>query len=381
MLNHHADSIEVLLFGAGLPTAGITTRCYVKSEFIHVDFQQLKVAFSNIKATVGGFDHNQLQLHWQVGTQTYMLMPANAAAEKALHATLPVSSIIGLKSWKTNTKAQSMVWNTIVYGAGLIALLLVLFVWQYDNVMTWVASKISMETEKKIGDSVLKSLKLQGNLLEKGAAVDAVKKVGNQLTQGSRYHYQWFVVQDDAINAFAVPSGIIFINSGLLKKADSANELAAVLAHEVQHVERRHALKNMLNSAGVASVVLMVLGDANAVMLVIAQQVSTQYFSRQVEAEADLKGAELLNQKHIDASGMVSFFKKMDAAYKNKDDTPEWLSSHPETLARIKFAEQFVKSHPCKGCAPLTWDKTAILADLNTEEKNGKNKTNKKLED
>ena len=56
-------------------------------------------------------------------------------------------------------------------------------------------------------------------------------------------------MQDDAINAFAVPSGIIFVNSGLLKKADPANELAAVLAHEVQHVERRHALKNMLNSA------------------------------------------------------------------------------------------------------------------------------------
>ena len=381
MLNHHADSIEVLLFGAGLPTAGIATRCYVKPEFINVDFQQLKVAFSNIKATVGGFDHNQLQLHWQVGTQTFMLMPANTAAEKALHAALPVSAIIGLKSWKTNTKAQSMVWNTIMYGAGLIALLSVLFVWKYDNVMTWIASKISMETEKKIGDSVLKALKLQGNLLEKGAAVDAVKKVGNQMTQGSRYHYQWFVVQDDAINAFAVPSGIIFVNSGLLKKADSANELAAVLAHEVQHVERRHALKNMLNSAGVASVFLMVLGDANAVMLVIAQQVSTQYFSRQVESEADLKGAELLNQKHINASGMVSFFKKMDTAYKNKDETPEWLSSHPETLARIKFAEQFVKSHPCKDCALLTWDKTAILADLNIEEKNGKNKTNKKPED
>ena len=57
-----------------------------------------------------------------------------------------------------------------------------------------------------------------------------------------------------------------------------------------------------------------------------------------MEAEADLKDSELLNQKHIDASGMVSFFKKVDTAYKNKDDILEWLFSHPETLARIKFA-------------------------------------------
>jgi Zn-dependent protease with chaperone function len=380
---NNVDKIDILLFGTSLPTAGIATYCQVRLDFINVDFQQLKVHFTSISATVGGFDHNQLQLHWQVGAHTYMLMPVNAAAQKALYASLPVNEIAGLKNWKINTKAQSMVWNSIVYGIGFIALLLVLFVWQYDNVMTWVASQVSLETEKKIGDSILKSLRLQGDLLDNGAAVDAVKKVGNQLTQGSRYHYQWFVMRDDAINAFAVPSGIIIVNSGLLKKADSVNELAAVLAHEVQHVERRHALKNMLNSAGVASVVLMVLGDANAVMMVIAQQVSSQYFSRQVEAEADLKGAELLNQKHIDASGMVSFFKKMDAVYKDTEDNsvPGWLSSHPETLARIKFAEQFVKLHPCKDCKPLVWNKAEILANLSTEDSNSRNKQGKRLVD
>ncbi|HYN55132.1 MAG TPA: M48 family metallopeptidase [Methylotenera sp.] len=362
------NEVEVLLFGTGLPTSGVSTRCRVRESAISVDFQHLNPSFDALKASVGGFDHNQLQLHWQNGGDSFMLMPANIDAQKALYASLPAHAITGLKNWKTATRSQSIVWNSILYSIAFIALALVLFVWQYDNVMTWVASKVSMETEKKIGDSVLKSLNLQGNLLKDGAAVDAVKKVGNQLTQGSRYQYQWFVVQDDTINAFAIPSGIIVVNSGLLKKADTANELAAVLAHEVQHVEQRHALKNMLNSAGVASVVLMVLGDANAVMMVIAQQVSNQYFSRKVEAEADLKGAQLLTKKRIDASGMVSFFKKMDAAYKSKEgensSMPEWLSSHPETVARIKFAEQYVAKNPCKACIPLVWDKPAILADL-----------------
>ena len=362
------NEVDVLIFGTGLPTAGVAARCHVKESAISIDFKHLYASFDILKANVGGFYHNQLQLHWQSGTDTYMLMPADMNAQKALYALLPAHGIYGLKNWKTSTKSQSIVWNSILYSIAFMALALVLFIWQYDNVMTWVASQVSMETEKKIGDSVLKSLNLQGNLLKDGPAVDAVKKVGNQLTQDSRYQYQWFVVQDDAINAFAVPSGIVIVNSGLLKKADTANELAAVLAHEVQHVEQRHALKNMLNSAGIASVVLMVLGDANAVMMVIAQQVSSQYFSRKVEADADLKGAELLTKKHIDASGMVSFFKKMNAAYKakNADESsmPEWLSSHPETLARIQFAEQYVAKNPCNSCAPLVWDKPAILADL-----------------
>lgn len=362
------NEIEVVLYGSGLPTSGVPTRCHVHESSISIDFQQLNPSFDALKTSVGGFDHNQLQLHWQNGDNTFMLMPASIEAQKALYALLPAYAINGLKSWKNTTISQSIVWNSILYSIAFVALALVLFIWQYDNVMTWVASQVSMETEKKIGDSVLQSLNLQGNLLKEGAAVDAVKKVGKQLTQGSRYQYQWFVVQDDAINAFAIPSGIIIVNSGLLKKADTANELAAVLAHEVQHVEERHALKNMLNSAGIASVVLMVFGDTNAVMMVIAQQVTNQYFSRKVEAEADLKGAQLLTKKHIDASGMVSFFKKMDAAYKSKqgesNGMPAWLSSHPETLARIKFAEQYVAKNPCNACIPLVWDRSAILADL-----------------
>ena len=164
-----------------------------------------------------------------------------------------------------------------------------------------------METEKKLGESVLQSISHSENFLKEGVAVDAIKKIGTQLTKGSRYKYQWHVVKDDMMNAFAA-RGVIVVNSGLIKKADSPNEVAAVLAHEVQHVEQRHSLKNMLHSAGVASVVLVVLGDANAVMMIMAQQVSQQYFSRKVEADADLKGAQLLTKTNTDPSGMPSFF-------------------------------------------------------------------------
>jgi predicted Zn-dependent protease len=175
----------------------------------------------------------------------------------------------------------------------------------------------------------------------------------------------------------------------LLKKADSPNELAAVLAHEVQHVEQKHALKNMMNSAGIAAIVLVVLGDANAVVMLMAHQVSAQYFNRQIEADADLKGLELLHKKNIDAAGMVSFFKKMNAGFvinkadaKDKpkaeqdteaeeDDVASWFSSHPDTVSRIQTVERYIAQHPCQSCKTLTWDRPAILANLkqaNTED-------------
>lgn len=359
------NTVEVLLFGAGLPTAGLPARCKINNDSLQLDYQLLNITFDKLTATVGGFDHNQLQLHWQYNDIGYMLIPNDNAGQKALRAALPVAVVKGLKNWHNSTKMQTVVWNSVLYGAGFLVLLAILIVWQYDRVLTFAANQVSMETEKKLGESVLQSISQSENFLKEGAAVDAIKKIGAQLTKGSRYKYQWYVVKDDTINAFAAPGGIIVVNSGLIKKADSPNEIAAVLAHEVQHVEQRHSLKNMLHSAGVASVVLLVLGDANAVMMIMAQQVSQQYFSRKVEADADLKGAQLLTKTNINPSGMPIFLKKLAAEYKNLDRTPEWLSSHPETLQRIKNAEAYVAKNPCQTCLPLSWNKTEILAELN----------------
>jgi beta-barrel assembly-enhancing protease len=361
------NSIDVLLFGQNLPSAGLPTRCQINSSSLAVDHQSLHIRFDQLTADVGGFDHNQLQLHWQDNDDGYMLMASDKAGQQALRAALPTDTVTGLKGWHSSTKSQNMVWNTVLYGAGFLVLSAILIVWQYDRVLTFAANQVSMETEKKLGESVLKSISSSDNFLKEGAAVDAVKSIGTKLTAGSRYKYQWYVVKDDSINAFAAPGGIIVVNSGLLKKADSPKEVAAVLAHEVQHIEQRHSLKNMLHAAGVGAVVLLVLGDANAVLMIMAQQVSQQYFSRKVEADADIKGAQLLTKTNIDASGMVSFFKKLAAEYKDLDNAPVWLSSHPETLARIKSAEAYVAANPCKSCVPLTWDKAKILAELDAD--------------
>ncbi|NOT14895.1 MAG: M48 family metallopeptidase [Methylotenera sp.] len=361
------QEVNALLFSPQHPHSGKPVRCSVTESALLVhELPQLHIAFNQIKAEVGGFHHDQLQLHWQADGQHWMLSPANTQAQKQMVALLPVAQIVGLKGWKASTVSQSTVWKSLWIGAGTLLLVVGLIVWQYDRVLDWTASKVSLETEKKIGDSVLKSLDTEGQLLKEGAAVDAVAAIGNKLTAGSRYHYRWLIANDDSINAFAVPSGIIVVNKGLLKKADNANELAAVLAHEVQHVELRHSLKNMINSAGIASVVLLVLGDANAMMMIIAHQVSAQFFSRQVEAEADIKGLELLEKHQMQREGMPSFFKKIADEYKEAEKMPAWLSSHPETLERIKNTQAFIKQHPCTGCVASLWDKTAILKDVKT---------------
>jgi len=375
------SEIQVSLFGPELPVAGLPVHCVVDEDAIHVRSHQAEslhvIKLAALQAEVAGFDHDQLQLTWRHDDRVvWALMPAGADEQKRLIAALPHDTVQGLTRWKRATRSQSLVWKGIVYTLGFVALAVLLLVWQHDRVTTWAANRVSMETEKKLGESVLKSLNPEANFLSQGEAVKTVQGIGQRLTAGSRYQYQWYVSKDPAVNAFAIPGGIVVVNSGLLKLADSPNELAAVLAHEVQHVEQRHALKNMMNSAAMASILLVVLGDANAVVMMLAHQVSTQYFNREVESDADIKGVQLLQSKNIEAAGMVSFFRKMDAgsghnknggkepATKKTSEVAGWFSSHPDTLIRIRAIEEYVAQHPCDTCTTLTWDKSALLAEL-----------------
>lgn len=363
-------TVPVLLFGPHLPPAGVATQCELSDEGLRIQAYQQSVLFSKLRADVGGFDHDQLQLHWQTGEGDFMLVANSLASQKQLKQHLPANLVEGLKGWHIATLSQKTVWQGLIYGIASVAILVLVAVWQYDRLLNWAANRISIETEHEMGKVVLKSFNQQQQVMTSGAAVSFVENLGQQLTKGSRYSYQWLVVQDDAVNAFAMPGGIVVVNSGLLKKAGSANEVAAVLAHEIQHIEQRHALKNMMHSAGVAAVVMLVLGDANAALVIIAHQVSTQYFSRQVEAEADLKGAQLLLNQGIKSDGMASFFKRLASEQAQVESLPAWISSHPDTSHRIQQAEQFVKQHPCAGCMDIDWDIEAILANINDHANN-----------
>lgn len=363
-----AETIEVLLFGPKLPVAGEKVTCTVHETSFSLPMEKYgkAVSFNQLKAEVGGFDHDQLQLHWSSGDAEYMVVAIDKAGQKLLTQHLPAGQVEGQQQWKVTTASQSMVWKSIWYSFAALALLVVIGILQYDRLLSFAANQISVKTEVRLGNAALKAHVAEGRMLKKGAAVDFVRTIGDQLTKGSKYQYQWIVVKDPLVNAFALPGGIVAVNTGLLQKADSANEVAAVIAHEIQHVEQKHSLKNLLNRASMAAVFLVVLGDANAALIWITDQISSQFFSRQVEKEADEKGRELLLKNRISANGMASFFKKLQALRQGKK-APSWMSSHPDTEDRIAMTKKFIKAHPCKDCKALTWDKPLVIKSIGLE--------------
>ncbi len=129
-----------------------------------------------------------------------------------------------------------------------------------------------------------------------------------------RYPFRVIVANNPTVNALATPGGSIVVFRGLLERTENAEELAGVLAHEIQHVMHRHSTKAILRQASAGVLMAALVGDVSAVVafgLQSARTLGDLRYSRQAELEADRDGARMLHAAAVDPAGMVSFFQAM----------------------------------------------------------------------
>lgn len=205
----------------------------------------------------------------------------------------------------------------------------------------WLASQatplVSMEVDRSIGRAASAQLSL-GQTACSGPEVAYVKQLAQPLLDAAGplpFEFQFSVVDDPTVNAFALPGGYVTVNRGLLEKAESGEEIAGVLGHEIQHALLRHGTRRMLREMS-GSLVLGLLvgsGDVGQAMAVGGQLTSLSY-GRDEESEADLRGVELLVKAGIDPGGLVKFFERLavDAVA-----VPELLSTHPDSGRRAEL--------------------------------------------
>lgn len=206
----------------------------------------------------------------------------------------------------------------------------------------------SPQQDVELGKQVSRDAERQIPLLN-DAQVDAyVNALGRRMAAkapGEKYPYQFKVVNDRGINAFALPGGYIYINRGVIEAADNEAQLASVISHEISHVALRHGT-NQASKAYAAQVPLAILGGAlgsNSVGAVLAQlgagfaanSVLLKY-SRDAERQADILGAQILYDNGLDPRAGSQFFEKIDAESK-KGRPPQWLSSHPNPENRVEL--------------------------------------------
>lgn len=217
--------------------------------------------------------------------------------------------------------------------------------------------------EADIGRQIYNQLRRNNMILDDPEVAEYVQHLGSRLVSAvdnGQTSFTFFVVKDDAINAFALPGGYIGVHSGLIVRTRNESELAGVLAHEIAHVTQRHIARRFDAATGMNLKALgMVLGAiamaaagadgddvSGALMLGHGLAVQEQInFTRAQEYEADRLGVETLSRAGFDPNGMVSFFETMQRVQRLQNSRmPEFLSTHPLSLSRISEAAQRVQA-------------------------------------
>src|SRR6266478_4699150 len=210
----------------------------------------------------------------------------------------------------------------------------------------------SIEKEIALGKGLAQEVERQAKIIDDRVSAEYVNRVGQNLVRNSdaKVPFTIKVLDSEEVNAFALPGGFFFVNSGLILKAESESELAGVMAHEIAHVAARHGTRQATRGEiiNLASIPLIFVGGLPGYAIRqgagLAIPLGFLNFSRAFEREADYLGLQYLYKTGYDPTAFVDFFEKIQSLEKKKPGTVSKIfSSHPLTDNRIKSAQQEIQ--------------------------------------
>jgi predicted Zn-dependent protease len=202
----------------------------------------------------------------------------------------------------------------------------------------------SNDTEIKMGRMYAMEIEKSTRFITDSVVTEYVNRIGQNIVRNSdcKVPFTIKVIDSDEINAFALPGGFFFVNSGLILNADEEAELAAVMAHETAHVCAHHAVRQMtrMSYAQFGAVPLIMIGGWTGYGLYEAAALSVPVafmkFSREFEAQADYLGVQYMYRAGYDPQAFITFFEKIQALEKRKPGAvAKAFSDHPQTPDRI----------------------------------------------
>ncbi len=197
-----------------------------------------------------------------------------------------------------------------------------------------------MQGEQAIGEATVKQLKRQLKLIEQPDIVDYINNLGQKLARvagRAEFDYEFFVINDSDLNAFALPGGKVFINSGAIVKANSEAELAGLLGHEIAHAVLSHGFQLATQGTAALNIARLIpIGD-------YIGGVTVTSFSRDMERQADIVGTRILARSGYAADGLINFTYLLNQEYRGRNTVLPWFSTHPATPERLRYLEGLVQ--------------------------------------
>lgn len=368
---------NALCFGDEFSATGLPCLVHVEGHGLTMTFlsdsdagerRSESVPFAELTVSAGGLDHDQLVATWTGPTGQRTLYLKNPDVIRAFRQAAPDHLTIPLERAAEQVRQvrqrHRILW--MVVGGTLLASVLGLW-FGSDLLVELAVDRIPVEWERKLGQSAYHDFLARQEVMKDGPAVAAVTEMTHRLTDSipeNPYTFDITVVKSDVVNAFALPGGYIVVFTGLMKKAERPEEVAGVLAHELNHVLQRHGLERIVKQLGFVAVLSIVLGNPpglGGVMKQLGVELMTLKFGRAQETEADLTGLQLLYRAKIDPSGMITFFQRLA----EKDEgRVEWLSTHPMSSARAERLKSELADMPKQALEPFTFEWAKVQTAL-----------------
>ncbi|HEX2209303.1 MAG TPA: M48 family metallopeptidase [Longimicrobium sp.] len=234
------------------------------------------------------------------------------------------------------------------------------------------APQVSTQQEQQIGAQYSQQINRQMPMLNDQSTLAYVNQIGSRLAaiadpRGIRYHF--YVVNSDVVNAFALPGGYVYVNRGIIERADNLSEFAGVLAHEIGHVAERHSIEQLqrAQNANLGLNVLygVLLGRAPSGIEQAGIQVGgTAVFAgytRDAEREADRVGVAYMVRAGYNPIGLATFFEELlDMQQRQPSRVEQWFSTHPTTQERVASTRAIIAATPGAQNSNLTTDTRAF---------------------
>lgn len=219
-----------------------------------------------------------------------------------------------------------------------------------DAFVAKVADQVPPEWEQKLGEVAYNSFKTGRNVIEEEHLqkdLEAILAPLLKVAQNENYDYMFHIIEDPTLNAAAFPGGHVIIHTGLILKTEKAEDLLGVLAHEIAHVNGRHSVRQLINTAGLYIVLSSLIGDIGAISGVVLDggaKLLQLKNSRNHETEADELGWDYLMQAKINPRGLIDCFKMMQKEMEGVTGSipaeMDFLSTHPALANRIEYLEE-----------------------------------------
>lgn len=302
-------------------------------------------ALAEIRQTQGFYAGEQVRL--ERGDDEALLV-RDLAFLSALRAAAPQAA----RAFHDPARRRFRVALTVVAAVAAVAIGAGLYVWGLPMLAAVAAERVPVSWEVALGEAAMAQLAPPARRCqdpERQRRIDEVAGVLLRTLPALRYPFQVTIVDHPMVNAFAAPGGFIVVFRGLLERTENAEELAGVLAHEIQHVLHRDATRSILRQASTGILLAALVGDVSGVMafgIESARMLGDLRYSREAEHEADRDGMTMLHAAAVDPEGMLAFFRAIQKVEASAPAAARYLSTHPAAGDRLQALTALAAERP-----------------------------------